>query len=224
VTAEPVVIKVDDGRAVSGLMQRPDRATACLVLAHGAGAGMTHRFMAAVADGLAARRVASLRFQFPYMESGSKRPDRPALAHATIRAAVEWAASNGLKLFAGGKSFGGRMTSQAQAETPLPSVLGLIFLGFPLHPAGKPSTQRADHLASVRIPMLFVQGTRDALADMGLLAPIVDTLRATLHRSENADHSFHVPARLGTTDQQILDQALDHMVEWMQLVRDQVGS
>jgi uncharacterized protein len=222
VTADPIAIKVDDAHTVSGLMQIPDEASACLVLAHGAGAGMTHRFMAAVAAGLDARGVATLRFQFPYMESGSKRPDRPALAHATIRAAVARAATCGLPLFAGGKSFGGRMTSQAQAETPLPGVLGLIFLGFPLHPANKPSTERADHLASVHIPMLFVQGTRDALADMTLLVPIVDTLRATLHRSENADHSFHVPARLGTTDQQILDQALDRVVEWMQLVREQV--
>jgi predicted alpha/beta-hydrolase family hydrolase len=224
VSAEPVTIKVADAHTVSGLMQVPDGASACLVLAHGAGAGMTHRFMAAVADGLAARGVATLRFQFPYMESGSKRPDRPALAHATIRAAVARAAACGLPLFAGGKSFGGRMTSQAQAETPLPGVLGLIFLGFPLHPANKPSTDRSNHLVAVHIPMLFVQGTRDALADMTMLSPIVDTLRATLHRSENADHSFHVPARLGTTDQQILDQALDRMVEWMQLVRDQVHS
>jgi predicted alpha/beta-hydrolase family hydrolase len=224
VPAEPVTIKVDGAHAVSGLMQMPDGASTCLVLAHGAGAGMTHRFMTTVADGLAARGVATLRFQFPYMESGSKRPDRPALAHATIRAAVARAATYGLRLFAGGKSFGGRMTSQTQAETPLPGVLGLIFLGFPLHPANKPSTERADHLASVHIPMLFVQGTRDALADMTLLSPIVDTLRATLHRSEQADHSFHAPARLGTTDQQILDQALDRMVEWMQLVGDEVRS
>jgi predicted alpha/beta-hydrolase family hydrolase len=224
VTANPVAIKVDDAHTVSGLMQVPDEASACLVLAHGAGAGMTHRFMAAAAAGLAVRGVATLRFQFPYMESGSKRPDRPALAHATIRAAVARAATCGLPLFAGGKSFGGRMTSQAQAETPLPDVLGLIFLGFPLHPANKPSTERAEHLTSVHIPMLFVQGSRDALADMTLLAPIVDTLRATLHRSENADHSFHVPARQGTTDQQILDQALDRVVEWMQLVREQVRS
>jgi predicted alpha/beta-hydrolase family hydrolase len=224
VTAEPVTIKVDDGHSVSGLMQMPAGASACFVLAHGAGAGMTHKFLTAVADGLAARDVATLRFQFPYLESGSKRPDRPALAHATIRAAVARATACGLPLFAGGKSFGGRMTSQAQAETPLPGVIGLIFLGFPLHQANKPSTERADHLASVRIPMLFVQGTRDALANMNLLAPIVDTLRATLHRSESADHSFHVPARLGTSDQQRLDQALDRMVEWMELVRDQVRS
>src|SRR3569833_2456144 len=183
---------------------------------------MNHRFMAAVADGLADRAIASLRFQFPYMESGSKRPDRPALAHATIRTAVARAALTGLPLFAGGKSFGGRMISQAQAETPLSGVLGLIFLGFPLHPANKPATGRADHLASVQIPMLFVQGTRDALADMRLLEPIVDARHATLHRCENADHAFHVPARLGTTDQQGLDQALDRMAGWMQMVRTQV--
>ncbi len=218
-SVELVTIKVDDGHEVSGLLDLPDRASACLVLAHGAGAGMTHRFMAAVADGLATRRVATLRFQFPYMQAGSKRPDRPALAHATIQAAVARAASCHLPLFAGGKSFGGRMTSQAQADKPLPGVLGLIFLGFPLHLANKPSAERADHLSAIRIPMLFLQGTRDALADMRLLEPIVDTLHATLHRSENADHSFHVPARLGTTDQQVLDQALDRMVEWMQLVQ-----
>ncbi len=221
-SGEPVTIKVDDAHAVSGLMQVPGGACACLVLAHGAGAGMTHRFMAAVADGLAERQVGSLRFQFPYMESGAKRPDRPALAHATIRAAVGWAASCGLPLFAGGKSFGGRMTSQAQAALPLPGVLGLIFLGFPLHPPNKPSIERADHLRAVHTPMLFVQGTRDALADLRLLEPILKTLPASLHRSEHADHSFHVPARSGQTDSQVLDQALDRMVEWMLVVRDRL--
>jgi hypothetical protein len=213
--AAPVTIKVDAEHTVSGLIQRPPGAFACLVLAHGAGAGMTHRFMQATADGLARRDVATLRFQFPYMEAGSKRPDRPALAHATVRAAVAKAAELGLKLFAGGKSFGGRMTSQAQAELPLPGVLGLVFLGFPLHPANKPSDDRARHLAAVRIPMLFVQGTRDALADVGLLVPIVDRLGASLYQIEAADHSFHVPARSGMTDAQVLDPALDRVAECM---------
>lgn len=217
--ADPVTIRVDPARTVSGLLHRPDTAFACLVLAHGAGAGMIHRFMQAVADGLAEREVATLRFQFPYMESGSKRPDGPALAHATIRAAVAKAADLKLPLFAGGKSFGGRMTSQAQAEIPLPGVAGLVFLGFPLHPANKPSDDRARHLAAVHIPMLFVQGTRDALADIGLLVPIVDRLGALLYRLENADHSFHVPARQGTTDTAMLDRALDRVVQWMWIVR-----
>jgi predicted alpha/beta-hydrolase family hydrolase len=222
-TGDPLAISVDATHTVSGLMQQPDAAFACLVLAHGAGAGMRHSFMQAVADGLAARKVATLRFQFPYMERGSKRPDRPALAHATIRAAVASAASCALPLFAGGKSFGGRMTSQAQAETPLPAVRGLVLLGFPLHPANKPSDDRARHLAAVRIPILFVQGTRDALADMGLLLPTIGSLGATLHRIENADHFFHVPVRLGTPDAQMLDRALDGMVEWMRIILQDVS-
>ena len=179
---------------------------------------MTHSFMSAVADGLYERRVATLRYQFPYMEQGSKRPDRPALAHATVRAAVGAAArlAPGLPLFAGGKSFGGRMTSQAQAEAPLPGVRGVIFLGFPLHPANKPSDERALHLSRVRIPMLFVQGTRDALAEIGLLTAAVTRLGdiATLIPIEGADHSFHVPARSGRTDAQVLAEALDALVAW----------
>jgi uncharacterized protein len=219
--ARPVTIRIDAARSVSGLMQRPDGAFACLVLARGAGAGMTHSFMEAVAHGLAERGVATLRFQFPYMENGGKRPDGPALAHATIRAAVTRAGDLKLPLFAGGKSFGGRMTSQTQADSPMPGVAGLVFLGFPLHPANKPSADRAGHLAAVHIPMLFVQGTRDALADMNLLAPLVDGLGATLHRIESADHSFHVPARLGTPDSQVLDRALDRVAEWMRMVSDE---
>jgi uncharacterized protein len=219
VSADPVTIKVDNAHAVSGLMQHPPRAFACCVLAHGAGAGMTHRFMVAVANGLAGRDIATLRFQFPYMEVRSKRPDRPTLAHATVRAAVATGArlAPGLPLFAGGKSFGARMTSQAQAETPLPSVRGLIFLGFPLHPANKPSDERGGHLADVGIPMLFVQGTRDALADTRLLVPTVDALGAgaTLQLLDHADHSFHVPVRSGQTDAQVLDRALDDAAAWM---------
>jgi predicted alpha/beta-hydrolase family hydrolase len=224
-SAEPVSIEVDTSHTVSGLLQKPDGVDACVVLAHGAGAGMTHRFMAAVADGFADRGVATLRFQFPYMESGSKRPDRPALAHATIRAAVAAAARllPGVTLFAGGKSFGGRMTSQAQAESPLPQVRGLVFLGFPLHPAGKPSDERARHLAAVHIPMLFVQGTRDALADNRLIVPVVDALAPTaeLHLVEDADHSFHVPSRLGKTDGQVLDFLLADVVGWMREIQVQ---
>jgi len=219
VAVNPVSVEVSETQIVSGLMQKPRQAFACLVLAHGAGAGMTHHFMAAVADGLAARGVATLRFQFPYMESGSKLPDRPALAHATIRAAVVTAAACGLPLFAGGKSFGGRVTSQAQAASPLPGVRGVVLLGFPLHAANKPAGDRAAHLAAVRCPMLFVQGTRDALANMGLLAPIVDALGATLHRIQDANHSFHVPARSGRSDAQVLDQTLDCVVEWMRTVQ-----
>ncbi len=219
--ADPVIITVDEARTVSGLMQAPDSAFACYVFAHGAGAGMTHRFMEEVASGLAKRGVASLRFQFPYMESGSKRPDRPALAHATVRAAVAMAEriAPGLPLFAGGKSFGARMTSQAQAEAPLQGVLGLAFLGFPLHQANRPSDDRAQHLNAVRVPMLFIQGTRDALADMKLLVPVVDTLGATLKIIGGADHSFHVPARLGMTDAQVLGQALDWMADWMRQIQ-----
>jgi hypothetical protein len=217
--ADPVTIEVDAAHSVSGLLQVPDGAFACLVLAHGAGAGMTHPFMAAVAGGLAARCVATLRFNFPYMESGSKRPDRASLAHATIRAAV---AAGGrlapaLPLWAGGKSFGGRMTSQAQAETPLPGVQGLVFFGFPLHPANKPADDRAAHLAAVSIPMLFLQGTRDALADPALLVPMIARLGAgaTLKLVEHADHSFHVPVRSGLTDAQVLDDILDATAAWM---------
>ena len=217
--ADPITIEVDETHRVSGLLQKPEHAFACCVLAHGAGAGITHRFMVAVADGLAVRDVATLRYQFPYMEAGSKRPDRPALAHATVRAAVAAASrlAPGLPLFAGGKSFGARMTSQTQAAVPLPGVRGLIFFGFPLHPANQPSDERAGHLADVIGPMLFVQGTRDALADTRLLLPMVDALgtRATLQLLDQADHSFHVPVRAGQTDAQVLGSALDKAAAWM---------
>lgn len=178
---------------------------------------MTHPFLAAVANGLERRGVATLRFQFPYMEARSKRPDRPPLAQATVRAAVKAVDRLGLPLFAGGKSFGARMTSQAQAEGSLPNVCGLIFFGFPLHPAKKPSTERARHLAAVRIPMLFLQGTRDALAETQLVVPMVEALgtRATLRLIDQADHSFHVPMRSGRTDDQVLGEMLDAAVVWM---------
>jgi uncharacterized protein len=217
-SAHRITIEVNASETVSGLLLVPVQPVACCVLAHGAGAGMTHPFMTAVAEGLHARRMATLRYQFPYMEHGSKRPDRPALAHATVRAAVAAAArlTPALPIIAGGKSFGARMTSQAQAQMPLPDVTGLAFLGFPLHPAGKPSDERAAHLSQIRIPMLFLQGTRDALADSQLLAAVLDRLSpmATSHLIEQADHSFHVPVRSGTTDRLALDEVLDALVAW----------
>ena len=182
--AESLRIEISPGAAVSGLVVRPPQSRACYVFAHGAGAGMTHSSMETVTAGLSQRGIASLRYQFPYMEKGSKRPDPPAVAHAAVRAAVAEAARccPSLPLIAGGRSFGGRMTSQAQASSALPGVRGLVFLGFPLHPAGKPSSDRAKHLADVKIPMLFLQGTRDALAERGLIEPVVKGLgsRATL--------------------------------------------
>ena|SRR5271165_1649941 len=194
----------------------PPRPIACLVIAHGAGAGMAHTFMESVSGGLAHRRVATLRYQFPYMEHGSKRPDRPVVAQAAVRAAVGVATrlAPSLPLFAGGKSFGGRMTSQAQAGAPLSNVRGLVFLGFPLHSANKPSDERAVHLSVVGIPMLFLQGTRP---DIGLLASTLERIgaRATLICIEGTDHAFHVPARSGRTDEQVLTRILDHVVEWM---------
>ena len=197
----------------------PPDATACYVMAHGAGAGMTHPFLSSFANALAERGIATLRYQFPYMERGSKRVDSPKVAHAAVRAAVAEAARRapGLALFAGGKSFGGRMTSQAQAASPMPGVRGLVFLGFPLHPAGKPADERGAHLADVRIPMLFLQGTRDELADLSLLRPLVERLgtRATLRLFDDADHSFHVPARTGRKDAEIRQEVADAMAEWI---------
>src|SRR5262245_17654779 len=213
---QPVSITVDDARRVSGLLQVPQVARACYVVAHGAGAGMTHPFLAAVANGLAERGIATLRYQFPYMEQRSKRPDPPKVAHAAVRAAVLEASRlvPELPLFAGGKSFGGRMTSQAQSESPLPGVRGLIFLGFPLHPPGKPSIDRAKHLFDVQILMLFLQGTRDEFAELQLLEGACKELgaRATLQLFEDADHSFHVPARTGRKDSDIRVELLDAMV------------
>lgn len=203
---------------LSALLTKPHAPIAAFVFAHGAGAGMTHTFMQAVATGLAARRIATLRYQFPYMERGSKRPDSPAIAHATVRAAVAAAAAAlpGVSLIAGGKSFGGRMTSQAQALEPLPHVRGLCFFGFPLHPAGKPAAERGAHLANVDVPMLFLQGTNDALADVRLIEPLIASLapRATLHLVAAADHSFHVPVRSGRNDAQVMEEILDAMAAW----------
>lgn len=217
--SKKVTIKVDSAGTVSGLLLSPDRATCCYVMAHGAGAGMTHPFMSAVAGGLADRQIATLRYQFPYMERGSKRPDRPDVARAAVRAAVQSASGMlpGVPLIAGGKSFGGRMTSQAQAEEPLSGVIGLVFLGFPLHAAGKPSDERATHLRAIRVPMLFLQGTRDALASMELLVPLIESLGsgATLSAVEDADHSFHVPARTGKTDKHVMHDLLHLMADWI---------
>jgi hypothetical protein len=217
--AKSVTITVSDTTRVSGLMQKPPHARACYVLAHGAGAGMDHPFMENVARGLASRGIATLRYQFPYMERGSKRPDPPPLAQATVRAAVAEAQRllPDTALIAGGKSFGGRMTSQAQAKAPLEGVHGLAFLGFPLHPAGRPSQDRAEHLFEIQIPMLFLQGTRDNLASLDQLEPVCKQLGkcATLTLFADADHSFHVPARTGRKDTQVLDEVLDALAAWL---------
>jgi uncharacterized protein len=218
-SAQKLTIAIDAATSVSALLVRPAEARACFVFAHGAGAGMTHPFMETVAAGLSERGVASLRYQFPYMERASRRPDPPAVAHAAVRAAVAEAGRccEGLTMLAGGKSFGGRMTSQAQAAAPLPGVRGLAFLGFPLHPAGKPSDDRAKHLADVHVPMLFIQGTRDNLAELKLLEPVVKRLgpSASLHVEEGADHSFHVLARSGRNDGEVMRDILDTLAAWI---------
>jgi uncharacterized protein len=219
---QAVTIAVDDAHRVSGLLQVPPKARICYVLAHGAGAGMSHPCMAAVTDGLAERGIATMRYQFPYMEQGAKRPDAPKLAHATVRAAVVEASHlvPKLALVAGGKSFGGRMTSQAQAALPLPGVSALVFLGFPLHAAGRPSDERASHLFEVKIPMLFLQGTRDALADTHMLQALVERLgtRATLKLFQDADHSFHVPVHTGRRDAEVRAEMLDGLTCWLESV------
>jgi hypothetical protein len=216
---QALTVTLDDTQRVSALLQAPPDARVCYVLAHGAGAGMDHPFMAAIADGLAERGIASLRYQFPYMERGSKRPDAPKLAQATVRAAVAEAARQlpGVALVAGGKSFGGRMSSQAQAAAPLPGVRGIAFLGFPLHPAGEPSNERGRHLSQVQLPMLFLQGTRDELADLGLVQALVQGLgeRATLKVIAHADHSFHVLVRSGRSDAEVRAELLDTLAAWM---------
>jgi predicted alpha/beta-hydrolase family hydrolase len=223
-TTEAQSIRIETGpdEAVSALVVQPPRPRACYVFAHGAGAGMSHASMETVAAGLAARGIATLRYQFAYMEKGSKRPDAPAVAHAAVRAAVAEAGRRfpALPLIAGGRSFGGRMTSQAQALSPLPGVRALAFLGFPLHPAGKPSSDRAKHLADVKIPMLFLQGTRDALAELSLLKPVVKGLgeRATLHLADGADHSFHVLKSSGRNDREVLTEILDAFAAWVEAI------
>src|SRR5438445_298146 len=206
------------GSPVSGLLLRPDGARLLYVLAHGAGAGMRHPFLETVARLLGERGIGTLRYQFPHMERRASRPDPPAVAAAAVRAAAAEAArlAPGLPLVAGGKSFGGRMTSTAQAEEPLPGVRGLVFLGFPLHPPGRAGDQRAEHLAQVQVPMLFLQGTRDDFADLTLLKPLIKRLgqRATLHLVEGGDHSFHVLKRSGRTDADVMGEIADAIAEW----------
>lgn len=214
-------ISVEDAY-VSGLLLQPENPRAVYLLAHGAGVGIQHSFMGAVAKGFAERRIATLRYNFPYMEQGRSRPDSPKVAQAAVRAAAQEAnhALSGVQLFAGGKSYGGRMTSQAQAEMPLENVRGLIFFGFPLHPPGEPSNERAEHLSAVGVPMLFLQGTRDEFAHLDYLKPLVDRLgtRATLKLFEQADHSFHVPAKTGRKDADVMIELLDAAAAWIDSV------
>jgi uncharacterized protein len=220
--SQSVDIKVDETTRVSGILIAPPQATACFVVAHGAGAGMMHSFMQNLANDLSNRGIATLRYQFPYMEKHGRRPDPPALCHATVRAAVAAARARlpALPLLAGGKSFGGRMTSQAQAADPLPGVRGLVFLGFPLHPPKEPSDSRGEHLQRVQIPMLFVQGTRDAYAEPALLNPLMQRLgdRATLSLLQDADHSFHVPARSTVNASQTNESMLNALVSWIKAI------
>jgi len=205
------------GARLDAVFLRPEGARLLYVLAHGAGAGMRHPFLVAIAEALAQEGVASFRYEFPYMQDRRKRPDPPAVLHEVVRAAVLAAreAAPDLPLIAGGKSFGGRMTTQAQADAPLPGVRGIALVGFPLHPAGAPSVKRADHLARVEVPLLFLQGTPDELADLGLLRPIVEKLpRAELRIVEGADHSFHVLKRSGRTDADVLRELARAVAEW----------
>jgi predicted alpha/beta-hydrolase family hydrolase len=221
-STETLDIEVGDGTRVSGILMNPPECKACFVVAHGAGAGMLHPFMENLANDLAARRTATLRYQFPYMERLGRRPDPPALCHATVRSAVQAARMlmPSVPLFAGGKSFGGRMTSQAQAAIPLADVRGLIFLGFPLHPPKEPSDARAEHLSKIRIPMLFVQGARDEFAQPALLSPVISRLGvlATLRVLPDADHSFRVPARSRTNPEQSKNEMLDALARWVDTV------
>jgi predicted alpha/beta-hydrolase family hydrolase len=211
--------EVEEALSVSAQLELPAEASACYVLAHGAGAGMDHPFMSAVARELGELGIATLRYQFPYMERRTRRPDPSPLCHATVRAAIGEATRRtaGLPLFAGGRSFGGRMTSQAQALAPLPGVRGLAFLGFPLHPAGRPADTRAAHLSEVHVPMLFLQGTRDALAECARMQALAARLgaRATLSLVQDADHSFHVPARSGRNGTAVRRELLKVLAAWM---------
>ncbi len=220
--AERISFDVDEERRVSGLWLVPKNGEAVCVLAHGAGAGMSHPFLEGIAHGLTENRIGTLRYQFPYMDRGSRRPDPPKLAQATVRAAVGEAKRRaGVPLFAGGKSFGGRMTSQAAAAEPLAGIAGIVFLGFPLHPPGKPGDERGDHLAGVTVPMLFLQGSRDEFADPALLKPLITRLgeRATLHIVEDGNHSFRVPAKTGRKGADVLAELVRTTVEWIAAVK-----
>jgi predicted alpha/beta-hydrolase family hydrolase len=198
------------------ILVRPENASAMLALAHGAGAGMRHPFLERLAAALAGEGIATLRYEFPYMASGKKRIDAAPVLEQSVREAVAAARSHGLPLFAGGKSMGGRMTSQAQAHEPLAGVRGIVFVGFPLHPAREPATHRADHLVNVGVPMLFLQGTRDELASLPLLRPIVEKLPgATLHVVEEADHSFHVLKRSGRSDDDVIAELAATIAAWL---------
>ena len=218
-TAAELTFTIGDRVApVSGLLLLPPGARVLYVLAPGAGAGMRHPFLETISQRLAERAIGTLRYQFPYMEQRARRPDPPAVAEAAVRAAVAEAAraAPGLPLVAGGKSFGGRMTSSAQANEPLPGVRGLVFLGFPLHPPGRPGDKRAEHLAQVQVPMLFLQGTRDEFAGLKLLGPVIERLgkRATLHLVEGGDHSFHVLKKSGRSDGEVMDELAEAVVQW----------
>jgi len=223
------LVGTDDAASISvqALATSPPDIQAAYVFAHGAGAGMEHPFMERIATGLAARGVACLRYQFPSMEAGKRRVDSPAVAQRTVRAAVALAGKlwPDAPLFAGGKSFGGRMTSQAQALDPLMRVRGLVFLGFPLHPAGKPSTTRAEHLADIRVPMLFIRGTRDALAEDACFDEAVSRLGRTASRVDiaAADHGFEVLRRSGRSSDEVMKEVLDAMVHWMRPLSDPAG-
>jgi predicted alpha/beta-hydrolase family hydrolase len=205
---------------VSALLLRPDAARCLLVMGHGAGAGMTHPFMEDMAQRLAGRGMATLRYQFPYMEQGTRRPNPGPVLKATVRSAVAQGAelAGDLPLLAGGKSMGGRMTSLAASEKPLPGVLGLVFFGFPLHAAGKPGNERAAHLKGVTVPMLFLQGTRDRLAELDLLRPVCEGLggRCSLQILDQADHSFHVPKRSGIHPDEVRDRLADSVLRWQE--------
>ncbi|MBC7790407.1 MAG: dienelactone hydrolase family protein [Anaerolineae bacterium] len=219
-----ILLDSDDAASrFSALLQEPANPHTLAVLAHGAGAGMRHPFMQSIADSLAAQGIATLRFNFPYMESRRARPDPPAVAELAVRAAVAAAKNElpSLPVIAGGKSFGGRMTSSAAANCPLDHVQALFFLGYPLHPPNRPDVKRAEHLARIRVPMLFLQGTRDALADLTLLEPVIRKLgeRATLHTVEDADHSFSVLKRSGRTDAEVMEGLASTIASWAALLQ-----
>ena len=235
-TATELSISVVDSGEVSAMLRRPDDAFALLLFAHGAGAGMKHPFMQGMAVRLAARGVATLRYHFPYLEAGKGRPDRAPVLVSTVRAAVRRArqVAEGLPLFAGGKSLGGRMSSLAAAEggwrgepggahseeEAERTVMGIVFFGFPLHRPGEPSAERAEHLLEVKTPMLFLQGERDSLADLELLRPVLTSMgpRATLYVVEGADHGFHVPKSSGRNDDLVMDELADQTAAWIRRI------